>query len=693
MKNKLCKFIAIFTALILLMLCSAIPSSANTTVQDMYLRVGLYYNRGTQLSVNAFAENGFIFGRYANMGHDFVPVYNVGADDRFIACVADKTVYMRDNALSETDYSGLRIGAYHLEAAAEYSTEQSVRAAADSVKNMGYMAFPAYTGTSYKLRVGAYSSAEEAATEMSYVSNAVGQNVSIVGEKSNVITVVNMNTGDIIFEFDCDNAYGYTFAARPQYQPDAEFSTMKHGSYRYRGTFEYQLKSGKINLVNVLEMQEYLYGVLSYEIYPSWPLEVQKAHALISRTYALSHFDKHLSKGYNVCSSDNCQVYYGCGRENDVVRQAVDETKGMVITYNGELADTYFFSASGGYTESSSNVWGGESKPYLQPVRDYYEDTNNVSNGAWSFEVTPEQLGNVQRQKGRDFVGDVTNLYVDEYTSTGNVQRVHVTDSRGKTLTFSTCEKSRAALSGFVKSSRFIIIKVYSDGTQEIAESAQARNVRTTLNWSNIVTGIPDRLPNIDMYSTSAMSLTGLTANAFAGGWYSGVVYQKPAQPIMITKSDGTAYKINDGAIFVIDGYSNYVYAMNQEASTYVQTEDGVTRLDESLGTPATPTPTPVPTSAPGVVVTATPTPMPGEPIPAPYKQDNFSDVALNSDNSPSSGSKKVVKYIIEGRGWGHSVGLSQEGAHGMAVAGYSFDQIIRYYYTGVGIAANYNKR
>jgi stage II sporulation protein D len=102
---------------------------------------------------------------------------------------------------------------------------------------------------------------------------------------------------------------------------------------------------------------------------PSWPLEALKAQAVCARTYVMAS-RKH--SGFDVCTTECCQVYQGIGRANATTDMAVDQTAGQYMTYNGELCVAYYSSSDGGATENSENVWN-EAIGYLRGVVDPYE--------------------------------------------------------------------------------------------------------------------------------------------------------------------------------------------------------------------------------------------------------------------------------------------------------------------------------
>ena len=141
---------------------------------------------------------------------------------------------------------------------------------------------------------------------------------------------------------------------------------------RYRGTFRIISSGSGITLVNVLDLEEYLRGVLKMEINPSWPMEAVKAQAIVSRTYALRSIRQNNGKnGYDLRDSVLSQVYRGINAEDKRADQAISATRGVVVLHGGALAFTPFHSDSGGATADVAAVWGGN-MPYLRGVNEPY---------------------------------------------------------------------------------------------------------------------------------------------------------------------------------------------------------------------------------------------------------------------------------------------------------------------------------
>ena len=111
---------------------------------------------------------------------------------------------------------------------------------------------------------------------------------------------------------------------------------------RYRGNLEIIVKNNKITVINVVSLEDYLYGVLPGEMSPSWPLESLKAQAVAARSYGMATKGKHSKEGFDVCTTTDCQVYGGVDVEQKSTNRAVDETRGEVLTYDGKVITAFF---------------------------------------------------------------------------------------------------------------------------------------------------------------------------------------------------------------------------------------------------------------------------------------------------------------------------------------------------------------
>ena len=146
----------------------------------------------------------------------------------------------------------------------------------------------------------------------------------------------------------------------------------------YPGDIEFIAKGGNVQIVVHVYMEDYMRGVLPYEMDNSFPLEALKAQAVAARTYALKKMSAQAAT-YDVVDTTSDQVYNGTPTGNERCVQAVQETSGIVGTVNGEYMASYYTASNGGQTESVANAWGSGSYSYLRIKDDPYDLRNGAS--------------------------------------------------------------------------------------------------------------------------------------------------------------------------------------------------------------------------------------------------------------------------------------------------------------------------
>jgi stage II sporulation protein D len=138
----------------------------------------------------------------------------------------------------------------------------------------------------------------------------------------------------------------------------------------YRGSIEVRRSGKKLMAINVVALEQYLYGVVPDEMPPDWPVEALKAQAVVARSYALAN---RRSGEFDLYADVRSQVYGGLDAEEFQATAAVDGTSRQVLTYDGRVISTPYHSTSGGRTAAATDVWAGQPVPYLVSVPDPYD--------------------------------------------------------------------------------------------------------------------------------------------------------------------------------------------------------------------------------------------------------------------------------------------------------------------------------
>jgi len=164
----------------------------------------------------------------------------------------------------------------------------------------------------------------------------------------------------------------------------------------YRGVLEARVtRAGNLQVINELDMEEYLRGVVPNEMGPGVYPELQalKAQAIAARTYIIANLGMFGEDGYDVCDSPQCQVYKGAGTEHPLTDQAVQETRGLVLTYGGQPIHALYTSTCGGHTEDGQLIFPEEKGPYLKGVPCYPEveaESRTIAGRSWIDSVILE---------------------------------------------------------------------------------------------------------------------------------------------------------------------------------------------------------------------------------------------------------------------------------------------------------------
>ena len=160
-------------------------------------------------------------------------------------------------------------------------------------------------------------------------------------------------------------------ASPVDFYPPAPDARVAWDGIPYRGSLRALVNArGTLNVVNRVDLEDYLYGVVPSEMGPKRfdAIESLKAQAVAARTYALAHRGQFEAEGYDICATPKCQVYGGVPVEDPLSSAAVDGTRGLVLAYQGQIADALFVSTCGGVTENVENVFSGGPVPYLVSV-------------------------------------------------------------------------------------------------------------------------------------------------------------------------------------------------------------------------------------------------------------------------------------------------------------------------------------
>ena len=190
---------------------------------------------------------------------------------------------------------------------------------------------------------------------------------------------------------------------------------MTIGNNKYYGDIYIKQVDSKLQIVNFVDIEKYLLGVVPYEMPSSFPLEALKAQTVIARSYAQTNINRK-KKDFDLYDDTRSQVYSGIPKSRlSNVEKAIKETKGEVITYNGRVIDALFHSYSGGYTASAKEVYGNDIE-YLKPVEDKYSKGVPISVLTWTYLIPKSQF--------EKEIGFIPLDYDIEYTESNRVKYI-----------------------------------------------------------------------------------------------------------------------------------------------------------------------------------------------------------------------------------------------------------------------------
>jgi SpoIID/LytB domain protein len=350
----------------------------------------------------------------------------------------------------------------------------------------------------------------------------------------------------------------------------------------YEGSFELLVSNGRLGIVNVLNLESYVAGVVPFEMSDSWPLEALKAQAVAARSYAEVNRNKHRALRFDLCDSPACcQKYAGFDERFVYSRRAVSETAGRLARFNGRVAELFYHSNSGGHTENSEDIWAN-AVPYARAAADPLSvvetlithllsraNNNTEFPARWQRSWRREELESVLRQTENIHVGTILGLSSRGRSAGGRHTGLVVRGTAGEAL----IERNRIRPA-------FSLIR----------QNPQGGEVRESL---------PSTLFEI-------IPLHHTVSVAGAGG----VVREMPVS-----------------------------------AAVYVATPEGARPLAS-------------------VAV----------------------EVHLRGSSAAKAVSRVPAGFTFNGRGWGHGVGMSQWGAFEKARQGFTFEQILNFYFRGITI-------
>lgn len=339
-----------------------------------------------------------------------------------------------------------------------YKTYDAAALAAKSLSGAKVSVFPALLHDNYwKLYV--VGNREDSDVAASYGKERYSEVTDVTRYKMKV-------TGSFgAFVIDVDDTRVYPMFAATSTNARGDYTVNVEGKF-YRGYIEIgRYGDSGVTAVNILSMEEYLYGVVSSEMSFTWPIEALKAQAVVARSYAattdtigaLAHVS---SGGYVLVDTVKHQAYGGYSSEYDRTTQAVDETKGKMLYYSDSVIKAYYFSTSGGSTEDAQAVWNIPIK-YFKQVSDVVE--LYPAKAPWVVSYSMADLNAKLGESGYN-IGNVTDVTKEITTQSG---RAYSLRFKGTNSSLSITKTNISSVLS-LPSTKFKIVK-YGDNSDSVS--------------------------------------------------------------------------------------------------------------------------------------------------------------------------------------------------------------------------------
>ena len=228
---------------------------------------------------------------------------------------------------------------------------------------------------------------------------------------------------------------------------------------RFRGEVEIIRKGQKgLTVVNAVELEDYIKGVLYHEVSNRWTMEALKVQAVSTRTYALYRMKTGKTQDYDLTDDIYSQVYGGRGSERYRTNMAVNRTKGLILAYRGQILPTYFHATCGGHTEDVSELWK-ENLPPLKGVACPF--CRQSPHYCWKKNFRLKDIQDKLNAKGYNF-GLLKDISVVESNPSGRIRLLKITTRDDKSVTISGKDFRNIIGPNLLKSNSYeIVMKGY----------------------------------------------------------------------------------------------------------------------------------------------------------------------------------------------------------------------------------------
>lgn len=637
-KNAAKRIAALFTAIFIstAVLCANAGTDRMSGAGNDIIRVGLYYKGNSvntaQSVFDVSAPPGVAAG-FVNGEGIFTEIYSHKSPSP-LYIRKDAYYHVSSGGLKEFDGSGSGItgdkyGPYHVKIGDDHPDAASAVNYVSIYREYGFDAYIAYNDA-WQVWTGSCMDEAEANKIIEGLMNILGGEVGyeVIKPSPERIAVVD-GKHKVLCIF---GSKASIFQVRPA--PGNEPAVINIKGNPYRGAAEVRrLPGSDMTVINAVSLREYLYGNVPPEIGGRAPAEALKAQAVVSKMYALNNRGKHGSSGFDICATTHCQVYKGFSVEVPECSRQIDEVCDKVIMYDGKPVEhVYYFSSGGGSTEDVRNVWGS-SCPYLVSVKDDYEKIYT-----WTKMLRASDI-----KAKLPELGSILGVTITRTAPTGRVTQLAVSGtSRGEPLYFSN-ERCRT-LFGL---------------------DSQLYTITT----------------DADIYIAGLSDIPAGPAESSPAGGQDGGSEEDPAskgntEGETETRDDPLAAEVGEAGP---DDESPDAGGAGDDPA-HAAGESGT--KEEGIKLPSLAAP---------AATESLKTQLGGKKAVTASGVKTISGVKnkvtiVGANGAVNKAAVVPETYTFTGKGWGHAVGMSQEGAIGMAKAGKTYEDIIMHYFQGTKV-------
>jgi len=212
---------------------------------------------------------------------------------------------------------------------------------------------------------------------------------------------------------------GRNFKAEKVFVDVEDNGTIVLNGRHFKGNIEFiRDDSGSFSVVNYINLEDYIKGILYHETSHYWPMEVLKAQAIACRTYALYQMQENKTKDFDVTNDIYSQVYGGSTSERERTSRAVDYSRGLILTFEGKVFPAYFHATCAGRTEDASLIWNIDIAPLKGASCGFCQDSPHFN---WHYVLSAEEMQDILNIRGdiksvtalgRDVSGRVTDVEI-----------------------------------------------------------------------------------------------------------------------------------------------------------------------------------------------------------------------------------------------------------------------------------------